>query len=246
MLTITRRDQRTRRRALFTLETLDDRLVLSASAAGAAAEAASAHAAAVHARHEAKLARIEARGEASLARWAAHHPMSTAPAPILIGGSTAAATPASTSAAASGSAAASPSFTPATPTSGGTIRPTAVTASPMPSTPNDVAPVPLPANVAAALQSLYTEFKDAGSGEFKPSDPIDNTLQISGDNVEVSLKIGSVTDFNSALSQLKSDGMQISASSSTYGLIEGMLPISELPAAGQLASSVTAVPKPAF
>ena len=68
-----RRDRRARRQALFTLEALDDRLVLSAAAAGAAAEAAGAHAVPAEVRHEAKLARIEARHEAKLARVEARH-----------------------------------------------------------------------------------------------------------------------------------------------------------------------------
>jgi hypothetical protein len=104
----------------------------------------------------------------------------------------------------------------------------------------------VPANVAAPLQSLYNEYAAAGSGTFKPSQPTDSQLQISGNNVEVSIKVGSGTAFATALAQLQTDGMQVSASSATYGLVEGMLPISELPSAAQLASSVNAVPPPAL
>ncbi len=103
----------------------------------------------------------------------------------------------------------------------------------------------LPGNVAAALQSLYQEYESQGGGSsFTPGLPSDRTLLISGTSVAVSLKIASGSDFDSALSQLQSDGMQVSSSSSTYALIEGMLPIAELPAAAQIAASVTPVSPP--
>ena len=74
MLSTLRRDRRTRRHAQFSLESLDDRLVLSAGAGGAAAEAVSAKAAAIEhrqelraAKHEANLARMDVRHEAKVA-----------------------------------------------------------------------------------------------------------------------------------------------------------------------------------
>src|SRR5262245_51230968 len=79
MLTTHRRDQRTRRQAPFTLESLDDRLVLSAAAAGVVAEA-------VAARHEAKLERVAARHEAKLTARAATHLMRSDPVAIPITG----------------------------------------------------------------------------------------------------------------------------------------------------------------
>jgi len=256
MLTTRKLDQRTRRQALFTLETLDDRLVLSAGAGGAAAaEAAGAigsHAALVEqrheariARHEAKLERIHARHEARLARIEARHaaptpmPAPTFPtmsAPTATASTTPIATPATSTPTTS-----SPVVT-SMPTSFGNVSSATPTPTPSPSPQGSSAP--LPANVAAALQSLYTEFENAGDGTFQPNQPIDQTLQISGNSVEVSLKIGPGTDFNTALSQLQADGMQVSSSSATYALIDGMLPISELPAAAQIASSVNPVPKP--
>jgi hypothetical protein len=101
--------------------------------------------------------------------------------------------------------------------------------------------------VAAPLQVLYGEFQSSNYDGGDSDDftaPTDKLLQISGSSVAVSLKIGSGTDFATALSQLQSDGMQVSTSDSTYALIEGMLPISELPAAAQVAASVTPVSPP--
>ncbi len=80
MLTTLRRDRRTCRQANFNLEALDDRLLLSAAAAGAAADIAGSKAAFIEhrhevqaARHEAKLDRMEARHEAKLDRMEARH-----------------------------------------------------------------------------------------------------------------------------------------------------------------------------
>jgi hypothetical protein len=251
MLTITRRDKRTRRQASFTLESLDSRLVLSAAAAGAAAGAVvtphEAKLARVEARHEAKLARIEARHEARLAAFAAAHPAS--PIAIEIGGGTSTSTSATaaTSAATSASSATPTPVTSATSVSGGTVTPNEATpALPAPTTTGQAATGALPANVAAPLQSLYTEYEAAGSGTFTPSQPTDGLLQISGDSVEVSINVASGSAFDTALSQLETDGMQVTASSSTYNVIQGMLPISELPAAAQLPSSVNPISAPSL
>jgi hypothetical protein len=97
----------------------------------------------------------------------------------------------------------------------------------------------LPANVAAALQSLYQEYESQGGGaRFTPSQPSDKLLQIRGTSVAVSLKLASGSNFDTALAQLQADGMEVGASSPIYGLIEGLLPIAELPAAAQVAASV--------
>lgn len=260
MLTTTRRDQRTRRQALFTLETLDDRMVLSAAAAGAAAEAAgaaSSHAAIVAqpheaqvaqhdaklARHEAKEARIDARHAARLAARAATAPTLSASVAIPLTPTASAATASTTTASTASTTA--PGGTSATFTTSPAASVSAATPTPTPSSTSTSSPGPLPANVAAPLQALYTEYVQAGTS-FTPSQPSDKLLQISGDDVEVSLKIASSADFDTALSQLQSDGMQVNNSSASYLLIDGMLPISELPAAAQIASSVNAVPPPQF
>ena len=74
--------------------------------------------------------------------------------------------------------------------------------------------------------------------------PSDNLLQISGTSVMVNLKMASGGDFSTFLSQLQSDGLSVSTSSATYGLVDGMLPIADLPAVATVAASVTAVPPP--
>src|SRR5262245_9383694 len=129
MLTTHRRDQRTRRQALFTLESLDERLVLSA-AAGAAADAVIAHLEArlvrLEARHGARFARIEARLEARLARIEARRD----PVAIPIAVSSSASAPAATSA----SSMTSDPVSTTTPTSTGSPSSGTVTTSPRPTT----------------------------------------------------------------------------------------------------------------
>ncbi len=262
MLTTFRRDRRNRRQANFDLESLDDRLVLSTVAPGGMAEAVGAKAAIIEhrhevrvARHEAKLARMEARHEAKLARMEARHEAKLARAampatsmtPIVIGGPAAAtaSAPAATAASStSGGSTTTAAAPPAVVTTGsGSTYPTAG-GTDTGSGSNTGSTGPLPANVAAPLQTLYQEYESQGSS-FSPTASDDKLLQISGNSVEVSLKIASGTDFSTALSQLQSDGMQVSSSSASYDLVEGMLPIAELPAAAQIASSVTPVSPPA-
>ncbi len=275
-----RRNQRNRREALLTLESLDERLVLSATAAAAIAPHAAvveqqheamiarheaklarvearheAQVARVDARHEAKLARVEARHEAKLARMAA--PAVAAPmipATMTPGATTS--TSSATSAAATTSAApvGMTTTTTATPTAtmnAATIVPASTVASSSSasasSSTGSTGSSTLPSNVDANLQALYSEYESSGGGNnFKPSQASDKILQISGTSVAVSLKIDSPGAYSSAMSKLQADGMQVTASSSTYGLIDGMLPIAELPAAATIASSVNASPKPQY
>jgi hypothetical protein len=103
----------------------------------------------------------------------------------------------------------------------------------------------LPANVSAALESLYQEYEEQGGGsDFTPSRPSDRELVISGTSVAVQIKMASPGDFDQFLSDLQADGLQVISSSATYSLVEGLLPIAELPAAAQVAASVTPAPPP--
>lgn len=230
MLSTLRRDRRTRRQSQFHLETLDERLVLSAAATGAVAETTADAAAVEHrqevkaarheallarqdARHEAKLARIEARHEAKMAFISARSGTSAISTVAIPTASTAAMTSStSTGVAASANPATTttstpsdtgltpsnyvPNYTATTPTTGtGTGTDTGSTTN---SGPNSSGP--LPANVGAALQTLYQEYESAGGGSsFTPSSPSDNQLQISGTSVGVNLKVNSPSEFDAAM-----------------------------------------------
>jgi hypothetical protein len=242
MLTTLRRDRRSRRQADLSLEPLDDRLVLSVAGGGAVAQAAGTKAALLEHRQEVQVAKHEAKHEAKqdakLARVAVE-------ATVVA--------PASTGASASRSASSAAAARAAVTTSNSTPRPSrqvpaaAVTTASTGTGTSTSSSSTLPANVAAALQSLYQEYVNAGGGSsFTPSQPSDNLLEISGASVGVNLKMGSTGDFNTFHSQLQSDGMQVTSSSAAYGLVDGMLPISELPAIAQAAASVTPMYRPVF
>ncbi|MHB1556201.1 MAG: hypothetical protein ACYC61_01850 [Isosphaeraceae bacterium] len=285
MPSILQRDLRTRRQSQFHLEALDDRIVLSAAAAGAVVES-SANAAAiehrqevrmahheellarqearlgrVEARHDAKLAQVEARREARLAFIDARSGLPNPNAAVAV------TNPTAVSGSASSSVSANTTGASAT-TSTTTASPTIVTTPNNSTNPSQQVPQypvttlatgtgtttatgsgttavgALPANVSAALQSLYQEYENAGGGSFAPSLPSDRTLQISGTDVGVSLKVSASSDFNTTLSQLQSDGLQVSTSSSSYGIIDGMLPIADLPTVAAVVASVTPTPPP--
>jgi hypothetical protein len=91
---------------------------------------------------------------------------------------------------------------------------------------------------------LFQEFENAGSGSFTPGQPSDRLLVISGDSVGVNIRVDSGGEFNSVLSQLQADGMQVKSTAATYAMVSGIVPISKLPAIAQLATSVTPMSSP--
>jgi hypothetical protein len=265
MLNTLRRDRRNRRPASFTLEALDDRIVLSAAAAGAVAGVQEHRIEVQIARHEAKLDRLEARHEAKLAtkeatqvtmisqlqaRAASLTPVSiNSSGMVTVSGSGSTST-SSTGASASGTTSPSTVIPSPPPTSSGSTNPSNyVPTSPGTTTTTGsgtTSPGTLPANVSAALQSLYQEYESAGGSSFTPSLSSDKLLLISGDSVGVDLQMSSSGNFSTFLSQLQSDGLTVSASSATYGQVDGMVPISDLPAIAQVAASVTPMSPPLY
>jgi hypothetical protein len=255
MMTTLRTNRRTRRNATFHLECLDERIVLSAVGAEAhvAALIASGHvkAAGAFERHEARIERIEARHAAREARSVivlAPSPTSVpGPVPMATGS-----TPATTAPTTSPSTAAPVSVPTATPVSMPTANPIVTTAPPSTSTSTPAASNTgttgtLAPNVSSPLQSLYAQYESYLSTN--SSSPFSatglNMLVIKGNNVGINFETSDSADFNTILGQLQSDGLQIVSSSSTYGVIEGMLPIAQLPAVAQLPSaSVTPMYQP--
>ena len=117
--------------------------------------------------------------------------------------------------------------------------------------PSAIAPTPspnasgmLPANVGAPLQSLYAQYEtyesSGGHGPFSPTGA--NLLVINGTDVGIQVKDTSTGDFNTLIAELQGDGMQILDSDSTYGLVEGMLPIAQLPTVAQLPQTLSITP----
>lgn len=111
-------------------------------------------------------------------------------------------------------------------------------------TSNSNSPGTLPANVGAPLQSLYAQYEayesSGASGPFRPTGI--NGVVINGTSVGIQVKSNNMGDFSSFVSTLENDGMQVQSSSSTYGLVNGMLPISQLPAVAQLPETLSITP----
>jgi hypothetical protein len=117
--------------------------------------------------------------------------------------------------------------------------------------PNAIAPTPnpnasgmLPADVGAPLQSLYAQYEtyesSGGAGPFSPTGA--NLLVINGTDVGIQVKDTNTGDFNTLITELQGDGMRILDSDSTYGLVEGMLPIVQLPTVAQLTQTLSITP----
>jgi hypothetical protein len=97
----------------------------------------------------------------------------------------------------------------------------------------------LPANLSAALRSLYREYEDQGGGSrFTPSLPGGRPVPIRGSRVAVRIKVAFPPALGADLHHLRADGLQIIRTSRAYGLAEGMLPIAALPAVAQIAAHV--------
>jgi hypothetical protein len=217
-------------------------------------------------RDEVRLAKVEAREEAKVARYDAKHHVVLAPptpTPTATGTSSSGAT-VSASATVTGTATASPTPPTAvtgTPTASPTATPATASstatpasiATPAATTTVNVAATTtassssssttttLPANLGAQLQVLYNEYESSGgSSSFTPTG-VDGIL-ISGDDVGINFQSSDTADFNSFLSQLQSDGLQVSTDSATYGIIDGMLPIAQLPTVAQISSSASVTP----
>jgi hypothetical protein len=244
MMTTLQRDRRTQRTTKFNLESLDDRIVPSAMGSEAAV-AGHAHAAErailIQQRHEARLAAREARHEARLARLAAKHAATMPPVsaiPIMNSTSLASTPSVTNSAMASGTITTPSATTNFFPLPFQTTNPTATTGTTTPSNPSGGTTTPLPPNVSAQLQSLYQQFESSGgSSNFTPTGL--PGIVISGSNVGINVHTSDTANFNAILAQLQSDGLQVTNSSAAYGLIEGMLPIAQLPAVAQISSDLS-------
>jgi hypothetical protein len=105
--------------------------------------------------------------------------------------------------------------------------------------PEDGTPVALPANLSAALRSLYREYVGhGGDNAFTPGLTGDGLLSIRGSRVAVRIKVAFPPALGAYLRDLRADGLQITRTIPAYGLAEGMLPVAKLPAVAQLAAHV--------
>ncbi len=121
--------------------------------------------------------------------------------------------------------------------------PTTVAPSPIIVVPNPTTPVtttgPLPANVAAALDSIYEEYEN---GTLPASQSGPGQIEIQGNDVGVTIKVNIPGDFAADVADAQSIGMQVNASSPATDSFAGFLPIVELAAVAQLADAPVIVP----
>jgi hypothetical protein len=102
-------------------------------------------------------------------------------------------------------------------------------------------PTPPPPNLAQPLQSLYQEYEtfQATGGTFAP--PEASYLVLNGTSVGIQVHF-SGTDFAAFMAALQSDGLQIIDSDPTFGIVEGMLPIAQLPTVAQIPQTLSITP----
>jgi len=89
------------------------------------------------------------------------------------------------------------------------------------------------------LITLYEEFQKQGGGTFTPSGI--PPVKIQGNSVEIDAHI-SAGNFSNYVSALGSLGMQIKNLDEAHGIVEGYLPISQLPAAAQNPQTLSLTP----
>ncbi len=184
-------------------------------------------------RREIRVERLEAREARLEARYLARHQLVAAAQPNQ--GLPAAST-ATTASPVSGSSASNISTGSPTVTSNPTFVPVLVPTNP---TPPAATTGPLPANVAAALDSIYEEYEN-GTLPTTPSGP--GQVEIQGDNVGVWIKVNIPGDFATDVADAQALGMQVNTSSPSTDSFAGFLPIAELPAVAQLSDAPVIVP----
>ena len=98
--------------------------------------------------------------------------------------------------------------------------------------------------MSAPLQSLYQQYEafesSGGSGTFSPTGL--NELEINGTNVGINIHTSDSSSFNTLLSQLQSDGLQVTNESAAYGTIDGTVSIAQLATIAQISSNISVAP----
>jgi hypothetical protein len=94
------------------------------------------------------------------------------------------------------------------------------------------------------LITIYQEYvqyeNNGGTGAFVSS--MSGVIVIKGTNVGVDLHWNGTGDFNGYVTSLQNLGMQIQATDPTSGIVEGMLPIAQLPTVAGLSQTKSLSP----
>jgi hypothetical protein len=89
-----------------------------------------------------------------------------------------------------------------------------------------------------SLDTIYQEYEN---GDLTSSNA-PNQVEIQGTNVGIDVHAATASDFNSMVSALQALGMQVTSSSDADDVVEGFLPIAQLPAAAQVVGSPAIAP----
>ncbi len=105
-------------------------------------------------------------------------------------------------------------------------------------------PTGLPANVSQTLDVIYSAYEQ-NPGGFPANVPTTdgaNMVVIQGTSVGIQVQDSNPAQFDTLLTDLQNAGMQVTLSSAQYGTVVGMVPISQLPAVGQLPEVTSVTP----
>ncbi len=98
--------------------------------------------------------------------------------------------------------------------------------------------------MSPALAVIYAAY-EADPSDFPADIPVTDgatLVQIQGTSVGITVKDSNPADFNTLVTALQSAGMQITDSSATYGLVEGFLPVAQLPTVAALSDAPSVAP----
>lgn len=103
----------------------------------------------------------------------------------------------------------------------------------------DRLPASLPTNVSAPLRSLYRQYadevRDSRSAAGQPGDAL---VSVRSFKVAVRIKVAFPPALNAYVRVLRADGMQVVRTVPNFGVVEGTLPVAELPAVAQISAHV--------
>ena len=104
-----------------------------------------------------------------------------------------------------------------------------------------------PENVDQALVTIYQEYENDPSG-FTGNTSTANGADlviVQGDDFGIEIHDGNPAEFQSLMNELTNAGMNVTASSATYGTAVGLLPISELLTVAKLSPTIAIMPESA-
>jgi hypothetical protein len=97
---------------------------------------------------------------------------------------------------------------------------------------------PLPDNVSVLLDAIYEEYE---AGDLTAS-TAPGQVEVQGTSVGVNIHAASASDFATMVTALENLGLQVGAVSDADDVVEGLLPIAQLPAASQVVGSPAIAP----